>query len=69
MVKKTSERTKRTVLTAEEASLVLGLHIQTVRRMLRNGVLAGRKSSPTDKGTWLIPARSVERFLKGQKNG
>lgn len=47
-------------MTTEEAATRLGYHLESIRRMLRDGELKGIKVGRT----WLVLRKSVEEYLK-----
>jgi excisionase family DNA binding protein len=53
------------MLTVEEAARRLGAHAQTIRSWLRTGKLKGHMPGGTKLG-YRIPAREVERLLRGE---
>src|SRR5262252_4497898 len=54
----------RQYLTVEQAADELQLHPETIRRMLREGRLAGHRFGGRKAG-WRIPRRAVEGLLSG----
>ena len=53
----------RDFLTTAEASSVLGLHTETIKRLCRLGKLKGEKVN----NGWLIPKTEVESFVSTYK--
>ena len=53
----------RDFLTTAEASSVLGLHTETIKRLCRLGKLKGEKVN----NGWLIPKTETETFASGYK--
>ena len=47
-------------LTVEEVSDTLGFHVNSVRRIIRNGKLHADKKS----GVWLIPREAMKEYQK-----
>lgn len=50
-------------LTVNEAAEALGTTAQTVRTLLRNGELAGRKQPRGSRHTWIASRKAVDAFL------
>jgi len=59
----TQEFTISPFLTPEQASILIGAHVKTIRRWLnrQNGPIKGKKIG----GRWKIPAAEVNRILPG----
>jgi excisionase family DNA binding protein len=50
------------LFTVEEASIILNLHIKTVRRFLREGRIRGRKIGRS----WMISAEDLKEYAHGE---
>lgn len=51
------------VLTVEQVAALAKLKPWTVRRMLREGTLAGGRTSDRDKGQWRIARSALDAWL------
>jgi excisionase family DNA binding protein len=54
------------LLTVEQAAEKLQLSIPTVRRMLREGKLPGRKLGPRQ---WRVPLAAIKQFIEAAMSG
>ena len=54
-------------LDVREVAKKIGLHPETVRRMLRRGELPGRLLSK--QGGWRVNEADLERFMRGNTEG
>lgn len=57
--------TRRLILTVDEAADRLGYHPHYLRKLLRLGVIRGRKISSNAKAHWRVPLEEVERLAGG----
>ena len=53
------------LLTVEEASLRLKMHVGTVRRLLREKTLPGVKMGPRQ---WRVPADALKKYVADRMN-
>jgi excisionase family DNA binding protein len=51
------------LLTPEESAKYLKMHVDSVRRLLRNGKLPGKKVG----GGWRIPKSALDEMLRGDQ--
>jgi len=50
----------------KQAAKILGLHLNTIYRYMKNGVLDEVKAAPR---VIYVTQESIDQFLKGQRNG
>lgn len=50
-------------LTPQQIAEAIGIHVETVRRWLRTGVIKGIKQNRGPQSRWLIHHDELERFL------
>jgi excisionase family DNA binding protein len=49
-------------LTVEEAAQRSGLHVNSIKRLVRAGVVEGHKATVNGRHRWLVSARSLRRY-------
>ena len=53
---------KKTHVSVAEAAEMMGVHAETIRRMLAAGRLAGERVSDSPRSPWLVLVSSIESF-------
>jgi excisionase family DNA binding protein len=55
------QQTKRETVTVDQAADILGVHQETIRRLLRDNILKGHK---TFTGQWKVDREHLQDFAK-----
>ncbi|WP_027883450.1 helix-turn-helix domain-containing protein [Meiothermus rufus] len=58
------EKSKKLAYSRKEVAELLGLHVNTIDKYVRLGVLPARKLG----SRWLIPASALREWLEGHEN-